>query len=404
MIVANRFLLGKILHSVSSGTYVPSIPTTSQSPSHLDPKSKPEPQAFSADTVCWIASCTKLMTSIAAMQCVERGLLTLDADISNILTEFKDIQILVSIDEEKGPVYKPATRKITLRNLLTHSSGLAYEFTNPKLFAWRQWFNRQSPANKAQSRSRDAAIAYQTPLMFEPDEGWAYSYGMDWAGVAVSRVSKLSLQDYMQKNIWTPLGMTSTTFYIHKRPDLQRRMASISDRADDGKLTRGVSAQYNIDLFPVDESGGGGCSSTANDYIKLLTALLAPKPKILRPETIDLMFSPNLANAKHLMRVHANPLSYGLAGNIPIDSKLDYGLGGILNMEVVSTTGRAKGGMQWGGLPNLFWWINRKEGVCGCYFGQLMPAGDRKSFEMYEAFERAINESFLGGNGIKGKL
>jgi CubicO group peptidase (beta-lactamase class C family) len=240
--------------------------------------------------------------------------------------------------------------------------------------------------------------------VFEPGEGWAYSYGIDWAGVAVSRVSKLSLQDYMQKNIWTPLGMTSTTFHVTERKDLLERMAIMSERSDDGKLSRGQSSTYNTGLLPVNESGGGGCSSTANDYIKFLTALLAPQPTLLRPETIDLMFRPNLANPKHLMRVHANPLSYGLAGNLPVGSKLDYGLGGILNMEKVSTSGRAESGMQWGGLPNLFWWINRKDGICGCYFGQLMPAGDRKSFEMYEAFEKAVNESFLVAKGAKGKL
>jgi CubicO group peptidase (beta-lactamase class C family) len=345
------------------------------------------------------------MTSICALQCVERGLLSLDADISDVITEFKDIQILVSMDNETGPVYKPATRKITLRNLLTHSSGLAYEFADPKLFAWKRWSIRQSAANRAKSRSTDVAVAYQTPLLFEPDEGWMYGYGNDWAGVAVSRVSGLSLQEYMQKNIWTPLGMTSTTFHVNDRPDLLQRMATLSERGADGKLTSGKNSRWKPGALIDNESGGGGCSSTANDYIKLLASILDPDPRILRPETIDLLFSPSLADPEHMSR--AGPQSFGIAavaGNIPIGSKMNHGLGGILNMEEMSVTGRAEGGMQWGGLTNLFWWLNRKDGICGCYFGQLVPPGDKKSVEMYEAYERAVNESFLGKTGPNGKL
>jgi CubicO group peptidase (beta-lactamase class C family) len=347
------------------------------------------------------------MTSICALQCVERGLLSLDADISDVLTEFKDIQILVSMDDETGPVYKPATRKITLRNLLTHSAGLGYEFAHPKLFAWKRWFIRQSAANRAKSRSTDLAVANQTPLLFEPDEGWVYGYGNDWAGVAVSRVSGVSLQDYMQQNIWTPLGMTSTTFHVNDRPDLLQRMATMSERGNDGKLSDGKNSRWKPGAIITNESGGGGCSSTANDFIKLLASVLDPNPKILRPETIDLLFSPSLVTPKHLSRVHANPQSAGTAAtasNIPVGTKVDHGLGGILNMEKIGLTGRAEGSMQWGGLTNLFWWLDRKDGICGCYFGQLLPPGDKKSVEMYEAYEKAVNESFLDEGGVKGKL
>jgi CubicO group peptidase (beta-lactamase class C family) len=342
------------------------------------------------------------MTSVAAMQCVERGLLKLDEDLAkNILPEFQGIQVLSSIDEN-GPVFKPATRKITLRNLLTHSSGVAYEFTHPKILAWRSWFNKQSAENKAKSRSTDAAVGYLVPLVFEPDQGWVYGYGIDWAGVAVSRVSGLSLAEFMDQNIWQPLGMKSTTFDLEARPDLLARLSSMAERDGEGKLQRGKRDLMGAPgTVVVKESGGGGACSTANDYIKLLISLLKNDERLVRKETVDLMFSPSLADPSHLMEVHANPLAYGLAGNIPIGTKVDFGLGGILNLEEVKPTGRASGGMQWGGLPNLFWWINREHGICGCYFGQLLPAGDVPSFEMYERFEAAVNESF---KQEKGKL
>jgi hypothetical protein len=118
---------------------------------------------------------------------------------------------------------------------------------------------------------------------------------------------------------------------------------------------------------------------------------------LLRPETVDQMFLPHLADSTHLMRMHtyATPLQPGLAVHIPKATRVDYGLGGLLNLEDITRTGRRAGGLRWGGIPNLFWWINRKDGVCGCYFEQLMPAGDEKSFEMFERYERAVNESFI---------
>ncbi|KAF2423767.1 beta-lactamase/transpeptidase-like protein [Tothia fuscella] len=378
------------LRLLASGTYIPA-----------DPKASSTPQPFTPDTVCRIASCTKLFTSVAALQCVERDLLTLDADISTTLPEFSNPQILVSISEENGPIFKSATRKVTLRNLLTHSSGLAYEFTHPKMFVWRKWWNKQSEENRAKSRSDDVAVAYKVPLMFEPDGGWAYGYGIDWVGVAVARVSGMSLEEYMKKNIWAPLEMDSTTFSVPEyRPDLIPRSARMTQRdQENGRLIRKKGGELDRELgrvlTPVKHSGGGGCSSTANDYIKFLSSILQNDGKLLRPETANLMFSPNLAESKHLMRVHKNPLSYGLAGNIPVGTKIDFGLGGMLNLEEIGTTGRGQGSMQWGGLPNLFWWINRKDGICGCYFGQLLPAGDVKSFEMYERYEKAVNGSFV---------
>lgn len=417
-------LPGRILTSISSGTYIPRAATvdtfeSSAAGGNVEPATK----KFTADTICWIASCTKLMTSVSAMQLVERGLLNLDDDIAQtVLPELKGIQILTKMTDE-GPILRPAKNKITLRNLLTHSSGLAYEFTHPKMFAWRQWSNQKAKKKKAKTqsaaadpaaafrapfktRSLDPAVAYLIPLLFEPGEGWTYGYSIDWVGVAVSRVSGLSLGEYMQKNIWTPLGMTSTTFHLEDRPDLLPRLASMTSRNDEGRLQRGDSGAL-IDPFRlgVKESGGGGVFSTANDYIKFLIAVLQNNGKLFKSQdTIPYMMSSHLKNPAYLAAIHANPMSYGLTGNLPQDTKLDYALGGVTNLTRVSTTGRAEGSMQWSGLPNLFWWINPKDGVCGCYFGQILPPGDVPSFLMYEEFEKAVNASFVKGEIAKGKL
>jgi CubicO group peptidase (beta-lactamase class C family) len=101
---------------------------------------------------------------------------------------------------------------LTYRNLLTHTSGLAYEFTHPKLNAWREWAMSSTPDGRVNARSSEIAVANKVPLIFEPDEGWVYGYGIDWAGLAVMRATKQTLEEYMSENIWKPCGMASTTF------------------------------------------------------------------------------------------------------------------------------------------------------------------------------------------------
>jgi CubicO group peptidase (beta-lactamase class C family) len=345
------------------------------------------------------------MASVAALQCVERGLLNLDEPVEKILPELANPQILLKIDEKTGPTLKPATKKITLRQMLTHSSGLSYEFTHPKMFIWRRWFLKSSKEAYRLTKSLDPAEAYQAPLLFEPGEGWAYSTGIDWAGVMVSRVTGKSLEDFMQENIWRPLGMTSTTFYPERYPRLLPRLAAMAVRDEtSGTLSRGVDNPLRA-YMSVREGGGGGSFSTANDYTKFLVALLSPTgaPLFKNPSTIKLMFSPNLSapSKKALQVMHAQPEAFGLAGNVPIGTDLDFGLGGIINTEKVKGTNRAAGTMQWGGLPNLMWFVNRGDGVAGVYFSQLLPSGDRRSFELYEQYEAAVMKEFRAGGGTK---
>jgi CubicO group peptidase (beta-lactamase class C family) len=353
------------------------------------------------------------MTTIAVMQCVERKLLDLDQDVSTTwLPEFQEIDILLRIEEDangnKTPITKKSRNPITLRNLLNHSSGLAYEFTHPKLEAWRRWTNSTNDGRKL-SRSTHISEALRVPLIFEPGTSWIYGYGIDWAGLAVMRATTISLEEYMTTYIWRPLGMASTTFSPTKfRPELLARFAAMNERGDGGEVVYTDGREVYAMTERLDFGGGGGCFSTANDYIRLLTSLLATAtataspvndgaaavPQLLARSSLDAMFSPTLspASTSALKTIVASPLAAGLAGNLPAEVAMSWGLGGILNLDVVPTSGRAKGGMQWSGLPNLFWWISPGDGVCGCYFGQLLPPGDRPSLDMYSAFEKAVLE------------
>lgn len=352
------------------------------------------------------------MTTVAVMQCVERGILKLDEDVSKVwLPEFKDIGILVAIEEgddgKETPVYKNRVQKLTLRQLLTHSSGIAYEFTHPKLNHWRS-VSSSTPEGKALGRSSEIASAMRVPLLFEPGTAWIYGYGIDWAGLAVMRATGQNLEEYMSANIWNPLRMTSTSFSLARhRPDLYDRLAGMTIRDDDGNLEDSDGGPIGKNIERVHHGGGGGCYSTANDYIKFLTSLLntaasgmAPVPQLLLPESVREMFSPNLSDASTaaMQAVVANPMAFGLAGNLSKSVETSFGLGGILNLSKIPATGREAGGMQWGGLPNLFWWISPADGVCGCYYSQILPPGDQLSFQLYSEFEQAmLQEKTLAG-------
>jgi CubicO group peptidase (beta-lactamase class C family) len=189
--------------------------------------------------------------------------------------------------------------------------------------------------------------------------------------------------------------MNSTTFYPRARPDILQRTASLVERDQSGKL-QALHPNHPFVKAPAGiypESGGGGLYGTANDYIKLLTSFLQNDGKVLKPETVKMMFSPQLKDPIHLRRFHSRPLLYGFAGHVLEEIPVDFGFGGIMNAYDVSLTCRSKGSMQWGGLPNLFWWINPQDGVCGCCWGQLLPTGDPQSFKLYIDFEKAVMDS-----------
>ncbi|KFZ11007.1 hypothetical protein V501_04948 [Pseudogymnoascus sp. VKM F-4519 (FW-2642)] len=339
---------------------------------------------FALDGLCFIASMTKLMTSIAAMQAVERGLIGLDDDVSNVLHEWKDAQVLDGFDKSGEPMLHKAKNKITLRLLLSHSSGISYDIMDPRLMQWRK-----SLGQEVMTLCGSIDAGYKAPLVYEPGEGWAYGAGIDWAGRLVERLNgNIPLGEYMEKNIWGPMGMTSTTFNIEENPSMQARRVDMSMRMPTGELELVPAPVYPSPAQ--DDCGGIGGYSTAPDYMKLLTALLHADAKLLKSSSIDEMFEPQLPDSKYLEQVLKVPeMRNILAGNFPEGLKVNFGLGGMLNMEPFPS-GRRKGAMQWGGMPNLFWWVDRESAICGAYFSQVMPMGDRKSIDLFSELETEL--------------
>ena len=332
----------------------------------------------------------QLLTTIAVLQCVEKGLITLDEPVGRILNEFTEPEILTGFDNSGKPVTHKASTPITLRKMITHTSGMGYPEVNPLLLRYYQEY--QGKGEVAVNRS--VTRSYLVPLTYEPGTSWEYSCGFDWAGKIVERTTNSArLGDYMKKHIFEPLGMTDTTFTPLSDPDIMARMIHRSRRnADSGKLTVDPGTDYPIRDFEDDYGGNGGYSSTP-DYVKVLTSLLRNDGILLRPETVNEMFTPQLPHPdNNLMKMGINtPFGPSLAPGFPLEKHFNFGLGGIVLMDEV--VGQAsKGTMIWAGLPGVFGYVDRENGVCGFYGSQVFPYGDMPTFAFYARFMKAVLE------------
>jgi CubicO group peptidase (beta-lactamase class C family) len=332
--------------------------------------------------VFWIASCTKLIASIAALQQVEKGLIDLDEPVSRILPELENPEI-ISLDPSSpdGFALRPATNKITLRQLITHTSGVGYEWMNPLLQKWR----KTQPPVPAEKKGW-ISTTYNTPLLFEPGEGWIYGGGLDWAGEIVARLNKTTLADYLEEKVFKPLGIDSTTFHLDQRPELEARLVKPGRRQADGSIV--PHEEYVFAHTVVDHSGGGGLWSTVPDYIKILGDLLKDEPLLLQAKTVEeLMFKPQITNEKALKSLFFARTIAG-ANASPASAGMNYGLGGMLlekDSDVLPVNS-----LSWGGLPNLKWFINRDLGVAGLYASQVLPPGDPKSTKLSADYFREV--------------
>ena len=328
------------------------------------------------DTVFWIASMTKALTATACLQLVESGRIDLDAPAGKILPALADPKILTGFDADGKPLLRPARGTVTLRNLLTHTSGFAYDTWN----ADQLRFVRQSGIPRHITFTDPAACL---PLAFDPGTAWEYGVGIDWAGKMVEAVSGLSLDDYLQKKILAPLGMADTGFLVTDR--VRGRMAGQHTRNADGTL---ASAQYDAPIDPAMFTGGGGLFSTAADYMRFMLALLHGGAPILKPETVALM------GRNHIGDIDVGPLKTFLP-KLSNDVELfpgipkKWGLSFLLNTRDVPGRRRA-GTLTWAGLRNTYYWIDPTAKIAGLILTQMLPFGDHAVLDLYDAFETEI--------------
>jgi methyl acetate hydrolase len=325
-------------------------------------------QPVTENAVFWIASMTKPVTSVAAMQLVERGILALDAPIGDLLPALANPQIL-----EDGKL-RPAKRKITLRHLLTHTAGFSYAFTRAEYGAY-------IAANNIPPSGTLGAL--NMPLLFEPGERWEYGINIDWLGLAVEAASGLKLDAYFQEHIFAPLGMNDTTFLPNE--EQHGRRVAMHQREVDGSLTaRPLSPVVAPEFWP----GGSGLYSTLADYQKFLRALLNDGGGLVRPETLADMLRNQIGDLRAGYLPSANP-----ALNSGIDTtpgvKCGWGLGFMIYPED-KAGGRRAGSGSWAGLANTHFWVDPVAGLAGMILMQVLPFCDERVLKTYGSFEQAV--------------
>ncbi|KXH47603.1 beta-lactamase [Colletotrichum nymphaeae SA-01] len=207
----------------------------------------------------------------------------LDDEVETILPELKDPEIILP-DSSTSFRLERAKNKITVRHLLTHTSGISYDAMHPLLVAWRQ-----SRGEQPLVMSGRTIEAFSLPLLFEPGTSWVYGASLDWAGVLVERLSNMKLATYMEEHVFRPLGLTNTTLHITERPDMRKLLAQMFLRTEEGKLAP-IPSPYPEDAQ--ESSGGMGLITTTSDFVKVLTDLLKDSPVLLKAESVTEMFTP----------------------------------------------------------------------------------------------------------------
>jgi CubicO group peptidase (beta-lactamase class C family) len=340
----------------------------------------PAGPAMTEDTVFWIASMTKAITSTAAMQQVERGKLALDKPIADVLPELAEKQILDGFEASGQPRLRPAKRPITLRHLITHTAGFAYDIWSPDLIRYQEL--KGIPGIISCEN-----LALTTPLLFEPGEKWDYGINIDWVGKAVERASGQKLGDYFSENIFGPLGMRDTVFKL--RPDQRTRLVGMSARQADGKLD---PMPFEIPQEPEFQMGGGGLYGTAADYLAFtrmfLNAGRANGTQVLKADTVRMMGENQMGDLNVRKLVTAVPAYSNDAEFFPGMVK-KWGLGFMISTEQVPG-GRSAGSLTWAGLANTYFWIDPRKKVAGVILTQLVPFADSRVLDLYGQFERAI--------------
>jgi CubicO group peptidase (beta-lactamase class C family) len=338
---------------------------------------------MTADTVVWIASMTKAVTATCAMRLVEQDKLSLDGDIAAVLPDLGRTQVLEGFDANGTPRLRAARRAITLRHLLTHTSGHAYDMWNADIARYIE-----ATGTPGVISCKNAALLL--PLASDPGEKWEYGIAIDWAGKAVEAVTGQTLARTMQDWIFAPLGMSDTGFRIGDAQ--RRRLARIHARTPGGL----ISTDTEIPQDPEFHMGGGGLYATVGDYLTFARMIMHGGSlngvQVLRPETVAEMSRNAMGDLVcNPMKTAAPPFT----NDVDFLAGMKWGLSFLINPEPLPT-GRSAGSLAWAGLANSYFWIDPRKQIAGVYATQVLPFFDPKAVQAFEAFETAVY-SAVGG-------
>lgn len=335
------------------------------------------------DSVFRIASMTKAVTAAAAMKLVEEGRIALDQPMKEVAPGIGQAQVLMGFDASGKPQTRAPKRDVTLRHLLTHTSGYSYDLFNAQVGNYMQYHQLPSIATcKFDS--------LKAPLVFDPGEAWQYGIGIDWAGRIVEIVTGQTLGAYLEQHFFAPLAMGDTRFVL--RPDMQARLVQAAARTPDGGLS---PLEFE---FPSDgdfHMGGGGLYSTGQDYLRFTRMILGQGSldgkRVLKPETVKLMGHNAIGELAVPPFVSDNP-AMALSADLFPGQIVRWGLSFVINTEDIPGC-RAANSLAWAGVHNTYYWIDPTRQITAVLMMQLLPANDPQVLNTLIGYEQALYAS-----------
>lgn len=347
---------------------------------HRDASAK---EPVEPDAIFAIASMTKLVTTIAALQLVEDAKLDLDTPVDAYLPQLAKLSVLKGFGEDGAPIFVDSHRAPTARELVTHTSGFVYSIWNENALTLE--------AKGLSAGVGSGAKMLDAPLAFQPGSNWEYGIGIDWLGVLIEKISGKRLEPYFQEHIFGPLGMTDTTFELQQgklNRALTMMMRVNGELVESSAMQPAATAPGTLEFY----GGGGGLFSTLKDYGRLLALLLNggsfEGTTLLSKETVDSMFE-NHIGALEITPVDAQISMLSNNLDMGFGSPAKWGLGFLLHTQGTAN-GRSAGSVSWAGLFNSYFWVDREKDLFGVFVTQVLPFMDRESVAALTAFERAV--------------
>ena len=339
-------------------------------------------QPMTLDSVMAIFSTTKALTGTCIMQLVEEGKIGLGDAAKKYVPELSELQVLDGFDAAGQPKTRAPKRDITVNDLMLHTSGLCYEFFSHDDLKYRT-------AKNIPTVVASTFASIRTVLLHDPGASWTYGVNIDWLGRIVEQQRGKRLGEVMKERVFAPLGMTDIGFVMSD--SMHARRAVLHDRAQDGKLT--PLPDLMLPQPPEMDMGGHGLYASVGEYMKFIRMMLndgaGPHGRVLKAETVEQMCKNGLP---------AGMTSGGWKTSIPSlsnDGEFDPGVRKtwaytFQRNEEPTGTGRPAGSLMWAGLGNLFYWIDRKNGLGGFWGSQILPFQDVASYPGFVDFEGAV--------------
>jgi len=329
---------------------------------------------MTTDSVFAIFSTTKAITGTCVLQCVEEGLLDLDAPAKNYAPALGKLQVLDGFDDAGNPITRAPKRDVTTRMLMLHTAGFGYDFFNAQ-------YNRLAEDHGQPSVITASRGSIETPLLFDPGDQWEYGTNIDWAGQVVEGVRGKRLGEVMKDHVFDPLGMSDIGFVMN--PSMASRRATIHLRGQDGSLD--PQTDLVLTQEPEVDMGGHGLYSTVGEYMKFIRMWLndgdGANGRVLKKETVAMAVKNGLKDHQKVVALWLSNEAEFFPG-----LKKSWSFTFMVNDEQ-APTGRPANSIGWAGLANLYYWIDQKNGIGGFWATQILPFADASSFGGYIDFE-----------------